>query len=385
MPQVTPEEIKNQLNSIKDEVKDAVDKVNEEVQNHGKIGRDNKKSLDNLTNQIEEVTARVLDIEQHGTSQKDIEDNIQSIGAEFTDSEPFNQFAIGNTTKASFETQNNLNVGSDQTVAPDRRPGVVGAAFRKLRVLDTLPSGETTSNAVEYTRENLFTNNAAETQEGNFAYPESDIGFELINVPVRNIGHFIYVSKQMIEDAPAIASYINGRLYYGCEYRKDKQALTGDGTGQNLDGLFKTGNYLALPGTVSGDGQYKNVRRAIAQVELADYSAEVVYLNPADCADIDLLEGSDSHFISANPRVQNAKTLWGLPVVETNAMPAGKFLTGAVSQAAQFTNRRNIIIEMTDAHDDNFTKDIVTLKATCRAAMEIWRPGSMVGGDLVVE
>jgi len=383
MPQVTADLIKNQLDTINTEIKNSINLVNEEVEKHGRIGAENKQKLDTLTNQIQDATARILDIEQQGTSQNDINNAIKSVGAEFTDSDAFSQFAAGNNSKATFEAQNNLVIGDDATVAPDRRAGVIGGAFRRLRVLDALPTGNTGSNSIEYTRENLFTNNAAEVEEGNFAYPESNITFELVSAPVKNIGHFIYVSKQMLEDAPSVASYIDGRLRYGVEFRKDKQALTGNGTGQNVSGLFNTGNYIVLPGTTAGDDQYKNIRRAIAQVALSDYDAEVIFLNPTDCAAIDLIKTDDNAFVSANPRIQNVKTLWGLPVIETNAMTVGSFLVGSLSMAAQFTQRRGTVVEMTDADGTNFTKDIVTLKATARAAVEIYRPASLVGGLLV--
>lgn len=376
-------DVENALASIDKKVTEAIQKTNEEVQAHGKIGKKNEQVLDRLSNEIKELTASVLELEQRGTSQNDINNNIKSVGAQFTDSDTFKSFQAGNSTKATFEVENNSQLGSDATVAPDRRGGVVSGAFRKLRLMDVMPQGSTTSNAIEYTRENLFDNKAIEVAEGKFAYPESDITFELVSVPVRNIGHVIPISKQFMEDAVAVASYIDGRMRYGVEFRKDQQALTGNGSGQNLNGIFNTGNYINIAGASEGDKQYKNIRRAIAQVELADYSAEAIILNPADCADIDLIEGTDGHFISANPRIQSIKTLWGLPVVETNAMPAGKFLLGALSMAVQFTTRRGVIVEMSESDGENFKQDMVTLKASCRGAVEIYRPASMVGGDLI--
>jgi HK97 family phage major capsid protein len=377
------EEIKLEITNINKTVKNAIDATNEEVKKHGKIGAENSKKLENLTEGIKEATARILELEQQGTSEQDIDAAVQSVGAEFTDSKAFTEFQAGNTTKATFDAQNNLIVGSDDNVAPDRRSGVVSGPFRRLMVADALPSGNTTSNSIEYTRELLFTNAAEETQEGDFAYPQSDIVFELEVAPVRNIGHTILISKQMLEDAPTIASYVNGRMSFGVEFRKDFQILNGDGVGQNLKGLLHADNHFALVGVTAGDDQYTNIRRAIAQVALADYMAEVVFLNPADCADIDLLEGSDGHFISANPRMQNMKTIWGLPVIETNAMPVGRFLVGSMSMATQFTKRRGVILEMSDSNKDNFEKDMVTLKASARAALEIYRPASLVSGLLV--
>ncbi|MBX2809499.1 MAG: phage major capsid protein [Cellvibrionaceae bacterium] len=376
--------IEEGLKNINTQVENAVKSINEEVEKHGKIGVENQKKLDGLKGGIEEVTARVLELEQAGTAQGDIENAVQSVGAQFTDSEVFNNFKNGNSTKASMEVQNNIQIGSDDTVAPDRATGVVGGAFRRLRILDFMGTGTTGSNSIEYTREVTFVNGAAETEEGDFSYAESDVTFELVNVPVRNIGTFIPVSKQMLEDAPLIASYINGRLIYSVEFRKDQQALVGNGLGQNLDGVFNTGNYMPIAGATSGDDQYVNIRRAKAQVSLADYTANAIILNPMDAANIDLIrETGDGQFIGSNPRLQSVASVWGLPVVESNAMTQGQFLLGAFDMACQFTNRRGVMVEVSDSDDDNFKKDLVTLKATARAAVEIYRPASLVGGALI--
>lgn len=377
-------EIKTQLSAISKEVKNSVAAINEEVTKHGKIGRENAENLKVINGSVEEITARVLELEQHGTSQNDIENNVKSVGAEFTDSDAFSDFAAGNSTKASFEAENNLQVGDGTTVDSDRRPGIVGGPLRSLRIIDVMDSsGTTTSNSVEYVRENIFTNAAQETEEGDFAYPESDITFDLLSAPVRNIGHVMPISKQMIEDAPLIASYINGRMTYGVAYREDAQSLVGNGVGQNLSGMMKAGNYTVLPGTASGDDEHKNIRRAIAQIAISDYNAEAVILNPIDCAGIDLIKTSEGAFVASNPRIQNVKTLWGLPIIESNAMPVGKFLVGSFAMASQFIRRRGVMIEMSDSHNDNFSKDIVTLKASSRGVTTILRPASLVGGDLV--
>ncbi|GLS27741.1 phage major capsid protein [Marinibactrum halimedae] len=377
----TADDVQNELKHIQNKLSESIQAVNEEVKKHGEIGTKNKEALNTLEEKIKEATARVLELEQAGTSQSDVDNAIKSVGAEFTDSQAYTDFSAGNTTKATFAAENNAVTNDEAATYTDRRSGVLGLAMRKLRVLDVLPKGSTSSNSIEYTREVLWDNKAAETAEGpGAAYPESSIQFETTTVPVRNIGHFIYVSKQMLEDNQAIASYIDGRLRYGVEYRKDLQALRGNGTGQNLKGIFSSGSFTNA--TNAGQNIYETVRRAMAQVELADYSATAIILNPSDCADMDLLTGNDEHFISTNPRAQNVKTLWGLPVVETNAMPAGRFLTGAFDMASQWTERRGVVVEMSDADGDNFTKDMVTIKATARAALEIYRPISLVGGDI---
>ena len=99
-------------------------------------------------------------------------------------------------------------------VQADRLPGIVGGAFRPLTILDFVNRIPTTSNATEYVRENVFTNNASETAEG-VAKPESDLTFELKTANVKTIAHFIRLSKQVMDDQPALEGYIDRRLRHG--------------------------------------------------------------------------------------------------------------------------------------------------------------------------
>src|SRR5690606_25349230 len=143
-------------------------------------------------------------------------------------SEGFKAFANGSSGNQKFRIEANTIIGqegsplenSDTLVAPHRLPGIIPGALRSLRVRDVLPSGVTSSNNIHYTRESAFTNDAAERNEGT-QKPESALTFELVDAPVRTIAHFLKVSKQVLDDAPALQSYIDTRLRYGVELRFD--------------------------------------------------------------------------------------------------------------------------------------------------------------------
>jgi len=140
--------------------------------------------------------------------------------------------------------------------------------------------------------------------------PESAITFELQTIPVRTIAHWLKVSKQVRDDAPALVSYINNRVAYGVEHRLDSQLINGDGVAPNLSGLLDTGNYTVYTAG-AGDTAINNIREAIGLVEAADYAANAVILNPADVQAIDLTVGTDDHYVAADPRSNNQRTIWG--------------------------------------------------------------------------
>lgn len=373
-------EVEATLKQLDAEVKSFIQRANEEAESSTKLGKKMSESMAALEEKSAEVVERLLDLEQKQSEHFAPAEKPQTLGDQFIKSEAFKSFAEKRTNKASIEIKSTT-VGSDVTVAPDRQSGLIGGAVRRFTLEDLLVSGTTSSNAVEYTRELSFTNNAAETAEAA-AKPETNIDFELVSMPVRTIAHWLKLSKQVMDDAPMLVSYINGRLMYGCKLRKELQLLNGNGTGTNISGMLASGNYTAFtPGV--GDKEIESLRKAITLVNKNDYMANAIILNPTECEAIDLDEATDGHFRAADPRVGAPATAWGLPIVETNSIPAGKFLVGAFDIANQVWNREGVTIDISDSDGDNFQKNLLTVRAETRCMLATYRPASLVGGNII--
>ena len=375
---MTTEVIEKELASLNTEVKSFIQKSSEEAETTAKLSKSTAEQMKTLEEKCKELNERLLDAEQKGVSRADEQPKL-SAGESFVKSDAFAAMKSGSTGKARIELKNTI-IGSDSIVAPDRQASLIDGAYRSLRVANALPQGNTSSNAIEYTRENVFTNSAAETAEGGDK-PQSAVTYTLESVPVATIAHWIKLSKQVMDDAPMIASHVDGRMRYGVAYRLDSQLINGTGTGANIGGLLKSGNYTVFtPG--AGVSAVNNIRKAITAVKQADYLPTSIMLNPADCEAIDLDEATDGHFRTADPRTGAPMTLWGLPIVETNAMPSGQFLVGAFDMAAQLWNRQGITVDLSESDDTNFQSNLVTLRAESRHALTVYRPASIVGGAL---
>src|SRR3546814_6282577 len=72
--------------------------------------------------------------------------------------------------------------------------------------------------------------------------------------------------------------------------------------------------------------------------------------------------------------------LWGRPVVETQAMTAGNFLTGAFRLSAQIFDRQDARVEVSTEDSDNFRKNLVTILAEERLALAVYRPEAFIRG-----
>lgn len=314
---------------------------------------------------------------------------IDTLGEMVIKSEQFKKFASGDSNK--FRIEANTIIGqegsppsnSQTLVAPDRLPGIIGGAFRLLKIQDVLPVGQTAGNMIQFTRESLWTNNAAETAEAA-QKPESALEFELVNAPVVTIAHFIKASKQILDDAPALRSYIDTRMRYGVEYRVDNQLLNGNGVGQNISGMTKSGNYTAFT-PVSGENQLDSINRGIFSAIGADYPATVIIMNPADWGAISRLKvgTSDATYIIGQPTGIMGPNLWGLPVVVTNAMTQGKFLVANMEVAYQLWNRQSTVVEIFEQNEDDVEKNLLTIRAERRLALATYLPAASRYGNLV--
>ena len=118
------------------------------------------------------------------------------------------------------------------------------------------------------------------------------------------------------------------------------------------------------------------------QVALAEYPANGTVLNPIDWAYIEMLKDGEGRYLIGNPQGTISPSLWGLPVVATQAMGVDKFLTGAFDLAAQIFDRQDATVEVSTEDQDNFVKNKVTIRAEERLALAIYRPEALVYGDL---
>src|SRR5690606_32486999 len=164
-----------------------------------------------------------------------------------------------------------------------RGPGIIAPPNRQLTIRDLLAPGQTSSNSVEYVKETGFTNHARPVTEGE-TKPQSELTFNLYTTPVRTIAHIFKASRQIMDDAPALASYINARGTYGLKYVEEQQLLNGNGTGQNLNGIVPQASAFAPAFNPSDETAIDRLRLAVLQVVLAEYPASGFVLNPTDWA-----------------------------------------------------------------------------------------------------
>jgi len=375
------------LESVEAKLLSMSTKADGEAATVGKISADTKTALDAIGVQQRELADRLLSIEQKGTQPPETKE-ISTWGAQLIKNARYADFAGGNLNKLRVEVKNTL-VGSDTNVAPDRKPAVVSGAVLPFSMEALIPSTPTSSNAIEFTREASFTNSAAEAAEGA-AKGESALTWSLVNMPVSTVAHWIKISKQLAADAPALAAYVNTRMRYGVNQKVDTQLVVGNGVAPNISGTYDAGNFtahgyadVALAAISATLKKYVLIRKVIADLYSAGYPADAIVLNPADWATMEIESFTvASNMIRISINAAGQQTLFGLPVIQAIGMAADTFQVGRFSEAYMIHNREGVVVEMSDSDSDNFTKNLITLRAERRLALATEKPAAVRGGDL---
>lgn len=268
----------------------------------------------------------------------------------------------------------------------ERLPGIVPGPRRRLTIADLIRRRPIDAGAVDFVRENVFTNNASPQEEGQ-AKAESSLTFTAVSSIVRTIAHWMAASRQVLDDFEGLRDFIDRTLVYGLRLREEQEILIGDGLGEHLNGICTQAASYAGTYAQAGDTKIDTLRHAILELQDQDETADFVVLNPRDWHDIELIKEeaggtNKGRYILHDPitGALEAGRLWGLTVVVSRTMPAGKFLLGDSAQAMVF-ERLPVTVEASTEHADYFVKNLVAIRAEERIALVVYRPSAFLYGS----
>ena len=257
---------------------------------------DLKDQVDNALTLMNEAKTRLDEVEQkQARTGADEVEHQKSLGQQMFESEQFKAFAENprNGGRATLHVKDITSAttaapgSAGALVTPQQQAGIIAPPNQMLHIRDLLASGNTNSNSIEYIRETGFTNNAAAQSAEGALKAKSDIQFDDVTVPVRTLAHWVKASRQILDDAAMLESYIGGRLMYGLKLVEDRQLLNGDGLTGNLKGIIPQATAFADPAGMANYTVMDQLRLAMLQAVLAEYPASGHVLNDIDWATIE--------------------------------------------------------------------------------------------------
>ena len=250
---------------------------------------------------------------------------------------------------------------------------LVDAVTRPIQILDIIPTGQVGQAAYVYMLETTRTHAAQETSEGA-TYKESTFVLTETSKTVRKITDSVPVTDEQLEDVSAAQSYLDMRLRFGIRQRLDSQILNGDDSAPNLAGILNEGGIQtqAKGADPVPDAFYK----AMDLVKVTGRATpSAIIIHPTDWQAVRLLRTVDGVYIWGNPSEAGPERMWGLPVVQSDAISVNTGLVGAFADFCQLFERRGLIVEV-GFTGTQFVEGEQTIRASLRVVFAIYRPAA---------
>lgn len=309
-------------------------------------------------------------------------------------SESFKSMKDGLTNNANVEFKADVLISdsvsgassSRDAVGVDKITGIKQDPAQLTNMLSIIPVGTTSSNVVRYVKESSWTDNAAFTNEG--AAP-SDSEFDLVaaDAVIQKIVSVMTISQEMIQDTAGLESYIVNRIPQKISAKIDDALLEGNGSSPNLQGLAVSGG-----GTVFAEGDFADsvesatqldvLYCAMNQLALSNYNANGIVLHPTDFHKIAILKDTTNAYLRGNSitSADGFLRINGIPVYKNVALTAGNFLIGDFNAGSQVWMRENLGVTMAYENNDNFEKNLVSIRGMARMAHSVYLPLAYVRG-----
>jgi HK97 family phage major capsid protein len=283
--------------------------------------------------------------------------------------------------------------GGIAATVPQVVPGVVDKLFQRLTIADLLMSGQATTNSIRYVVEGTATSGAAGVAEGG-TKPESTLGMTTTDEPIKKIATLLPVSEEMLEDAPAIQSYINGRLTLFVRIEEERQLIRGTSGGNEVQGLLTSRSVPVYAGGTAAGNKAVQLFKAMNGLRGSAFlEPDWTIMNPTDWQDIRLLTDTAGQFFGGGPfqgpygNGQNrdasnqnnaaADVVWNKPVYVSSAVGAGTAIVGTQS-SAQVWRRGGMRVDASNSHSTYFQLNLVAIRAEERVGLAVYRPGGFV-------
>jgi hypothetical protein len=263
-------------------------------------------------------------------------------------------------TKTLFQTT----AGFDPFVP--RQPFIALSPQQQPRIVDLLPTSETTFHSIKWMLETLYTNAADSTAEGAL-YPEAAIQFTEQLSPVQKIAVFLPATDEQLEDAPRTRDLLNNRLTLMLRQKLDQLLANGNGTAPNLKGLLSITNRLTQ--ALGADAAPSAIYKAMTKIRFTAFAEPSgVIMNPSDWQGIKLLQTADGLYIWGHPSEETVNRIWGLPVVVTTYMPQSHAIVADFLNHTELIWRKGMEFLVSNSHADFFQRGQLAIRADMRAA-----------------
>lgn len=195
-------------------------------------------------------------------------------------------------------------------------------------------------------------------------------------VTLEKIAAYIKESDEYIDDYGYLASAINGRLLYELNMVRQNKVIT-DLLGTS--GIQTIGGTTAVTRTAVAIAD--EIANAIADtMTYSGRSANAIVMTPAIWKLLRIgKDGENRYYGGGYFAALHGENVWNLPIVLSNQLTANHVVVGAFDTCASLvTKAEGVTVEAANTDQDDFIKNLMTVRAECREKLAVRRPAGFV-------
>jgi HK97 family phage major capsid protein len=350
--------------------------------------KDNPDKIKGLTERVEEVIVKLNRPEyQKGADEsfkselaKTLEEKLK--GTSFTAKGDNVKIGMvkgqdGITKAAATITGANLTEGGVATSAnPEVRQNVLLGPQRKIHMRNILAMSPMSTDLIKYPQH--------VASEGDFEIQANqgdkkaqlDEKFEMMSAEAFTIAGFYRVAKQAIADIPWLTNAILSKGTERFLKAEDRKILYGLGGANDIKGI------KASAPAFTGDmpNMYEAILNAVTALQDADYDPNGTLLRPMNYAELLKYKTTTGEYNSPMlfmPNQQFPMSVAGVPLMMSTAVTLNDAFVGDwAAENLRMLIREGLTIDFAYEDEDNFQRNLVTIRLEAREGLEIDEPNA---------
>lgn len=243
---------------------------------------------------------------------------------------------------------------------------------RPLVVADLFSTGAITGTVLQYPVFDELEGNAKMVEETGAApqvhwkdptWKQDKIG---------KVASFFGISEDMMDDLSWVIGEINDAAQYDLKLQEETQLLSGDGSENNLTGLFNRG--IQTMDNKDGLSDADRLSKAALQITTTtNFQADAYVMNPLDFWKLTIAKDANGNYLN----LTDGAKLWNIPTVATAAITEGTALVGAF-KSAKVLRKGGLVVKMTDSDTDDFLHFKQKCRVSERLGLQVKYPKAFV-------
>ena len=256
-------------------------------------------------------------------------------------------------------------------------PGVGQIPTREPFIRELFRNQNTSSEYVKYNDQETIVRDAKNVAGCAASTHNSKITWQVRTMEIKKVRDFVDVCIDMMEDYDFVQGEITNLVSTDVRLRVDQQLLLGTNTGDELNSVdavastFAAGSYAT---SVQSPTLIDLIQVGACQISDAGqnnaYAANYALINPVDWCLLKLTKDSQNRYIIPNFITQDGVNIGNVQVIANQLVPANEMYIGDFTKGTVYS-RRGMTVEFGFENNDNFEREIVTVKAYERLNLRV--------------